>query len=108
MNLSRARGLDLWLRGGSLAAAIAVLVTGHPASAQSDKPAQGEGSGLRLEGFFSQTAAYTYASPRHWSNATSRLQLGTRGEFGPGIKWRIGGRIDADPVYMGSDFYRTR
>ena len=77
-------------------------------AAQADKPEPGSaGSGLRLEGYLSQLGAYTYAKPRHWSNATTRLQLGTRGEFGPGIKWRIAGRVDADPVYMGSDFYRN-
>lgn len=52
------------------------------------------------------TLAYTYAKPRHWSRAVNRLAVDGRGELGAGAKWRLGARIDVDPVYQFSNRYR--
>jgi hypothetical protein len=57
-----------------------------------------------LSGFYEFTGAYTYSDPSHWSRAVNRLQLSAQGEGG-GVRWKIGGRIDVDPVYASNDFY---
>jgi hypothetical protein len=61
--------------------------------------------GAKFSGFDEFTLAYTYADPKHWSRAVNRLALDARGELGGGVKWKLGARVDVDPVYMGSDFY---
>ncbi|MEP6656019.1 MAG: DUF1302 family protein [Betaproteobacteria bacterium] len=59
----------------------------------------------RLSGFIDGLAAYTYADPTHWSRAVARLQLTGQGEIGNGVKWKLSGRVDGDPVYLRSGFY---
>jgi hypothetical protein len=66
----------------------------------------GELAAPMLGGFFAHTLAYTNAKPRHWSRAVSRLQLEATGTLGAGLKWKASGRLDVDPVYYGSNFYR--
>ena len=58
-----------------------------------------------ITGFYDLEVAYTYSDPSHWSRAVNRLQLSAQGEFGGGVKWKIGARGDLDPVYMTSNFY---
>jgi hypothetical protein len=60
---------------------------------------------IRFGGFLDGLPAYTYASPAHWSRAVARLQLTAQGKFGDEVKWKLGARVDADPVYSGSGFY---
>ena len=62
-------------------------------------------SNSRFSGFLDALGAYTYASPAHWSRAVGRLQLTGQGELTDQVKWKIGGRIDVDPVYFSSNFY---
>jgi hypothetical protein len=64
----------------------------------SDKP-------VSLSGFYDFLGAYTYSDPSHWSNAVNRFQLSAQGRVGENVKWKIGGRVDADVVYGTSDFY---
>jgi hypothetical protein len=71
-------------------------------AAKDDKAVPGAG---KVFGFYDFVLAYTYGDPTHWSQAVNRLELGARGDFGGGVKWRLGARIDVDPVYMSSDFY---
>jgi hypothetical protein len=59
----------------------------------------------RFGGFLDAVGAYTYPSPAHWSRAVGRLQLTGQGELTDQVKWKIGGRIDVDPVYFSSNFY---
>lgn len=59
----------------------------------------------RITGFLNGIGAYTYQRPTHWSRAVARLQLTAQGEVGEGVKWKVSGRVDADPVYFSSDFY---
>jgi hypothetical protein len=68
---------------------------GAPAS---DKP-------FSLSGFYDFLGAYTYSDPTHWSRAVNRFQLSAQGSLGANVRWRIGGRVDVDPVYASSDFY---
>jgi len=67
----------------------------------------GDGS-ARVSGFVSETVAYTTADPTHWSRAVTRLQLTAEGKAGERVKWKLGGRVDVDPVYNGSNFYIDR
>lgn len=60
-----------------------------------------------FSGFYELDIARTYASPVHWSRGVSRLQLAGQGAFSPEVKYKIGARIDADPVYAASNFYTS-
>ena len=85
--------------------------TEAPKSDKKDESGEGlfalekQGRAANITGFFDEVIGFTYAKPAHWSRAVSRLQLEGHGEFGSGIKWKVSGRIDADPVYFSSDFY---
>jgi hypothetical protein len=86
-------GTDMRVPGLTLAAAD---------SPPKDAPS---GSAIKFGGFLDGLGAYTYASPAHWSRAVGRLQLTGQGELAGQVKWKIGGRIDVDPVYFSSHFY---
>jgi hypothetical protein len=82
----------------TLAAAALAAAAAFPArGADSDAP--------RISGFVDQAIAYTYDSPGRWSRAVTRLQLNVDGKLGEDIKYRLGGRIDVDPVYAATNFY---
>jgi hypothetical protein len=68
-----------------------------PAPAAAPKP-------VSASGFYGATVAYTTSDPTHWSRAVNRFQFSLQGE-GTGVKWKIGGRADVDPVYMSDSFY---
>jgi hypothetical protein len=63
------------------------------------------GKSFKVNGFYDFLGAYTFAEPRHWSRAVNRLQLSSQGALGGEVKWKVGARFDADPVYAASDFY---
>ena len=60
---------------------------------------------VRFGGFLDGMPAYTYASPSHWSRAVARVQLTAQGELADEVKWKLGARVDVDPVYYSSNFY---
>ena len=60
----------------------------------------------KLHGYARGELAKTYASPAHLSKARGTLELGSQGDFGQGVRWRLGGRIDYDAVYGLNDFYQ--
>ncbi len=60
---------------------------------------------VKIGGFFDALGAYTYPDPRHWSRGVGRLDVSAQGQFVPGVKWKVGGRVDADLVYFTSNFY---
>jgi len=68
-------------------------------------PAGAASEGLRLSGFIAEDIAYTYEDPKRWSRAVTRLQINVDGSLGEEVKYRLGGRIDVDPVYYESSFY---
>ncbi len=74
-------------------------------SATAPEFSAGGGQRARVSGYVDALAAYTYADPVHWSRAVARLQLAAQGELAPDVRWKIGGRVDVDPVYFGSNFY---
>ena len=69
------------------------------------KPPAAPGPGVKVGGFFDGLGAYTYADPEHWSRAVGRFALSAQGSAGGGVKWKVGGRLDVDPVYWGSNQY---
>jgi len=86
-----------------LACAQAVIAPSERTSAQPES-LPGE-ERLRFGGFVDVQPAYTYSSPAHWSRAVARLQLTAQGVIAERMKWKLGGRLDVDPVYYSSDFY---
>jgi hypothetical protein len=65
---------------------------------------KGEPKPIEWHGFVQNETAYTYADPAHWSRGVVRTQLGAQGG-GSDLKWKATVRLDADPVYYGTDFY---
>jgi hypothetical protein len=76
-----------------------------PADADSKDALFGTGQGIRFSGFLDGLAAFSYDDPAHWSRAVARLELAAQGTLAPGVRWKLSGRVDADPVYWGSNFY---
>src|SRR5437667_11429108 len=82
--------------GSEEAAADALFGFGSPPSGAST---------AKVNGFVDALVAYNYAKPAHWSRAVGRLALNAQGEVADTLKWKIGGRVDVDPVYFTSNFY---
>lgn len=61
--------------------------------------------GLPMRGFFQTRLAYTYSDPKHWSDVLGRLELGTQGHLGEGVKWKANVRAEYNAVYDLTDFY---
>lgn len=61
--------------------------------------------GLPLRGFFETQLAYTYSNPDHWSGVLGRLELGTHGHLGDGVKWKVTGRAEYNAAYDLTNFY---
>ena len=62
-------------------------------------------SNLRLTGFYQNKLAYTYAGDKHWSRFNNILDVATQGRTEGGMAWKLGGRINYDPIYDLTDFY---
>lgn len=73
-----------------------------------DKTETPSAPSTRIGGFVEGLAAYTYSDPSHWSRGVMRLQATAQGELSENVKWKIGGRVDTDAVYAGSNFYLDR
>lgn len=86
-------------------AASIALIAGLAVFASSAHAADADEAPAKIGGFFDALPAYTYSEPAHWSRGVARLQVEGTGRFSEAIKWKLGGRVDADPVYFGSDFY---
>ncbi|MCX7893858.1 MAG: hypothetical protein N2544_16010 [Burkholderiales bacterium] len=63
------------------------------------------GDGLKLGGFYQGTFAYTYSDPVHWSRMVQRFQGTAEGRIGERVKYKLGARVDIDPLYYYSNFY---
>jgi hypothetical protein len=46
-----------------------------------------------------------FGDAKHWLRAVNRVAVDARGGSGYGFKWKLGARVDVDPIYMGSNFY---
>ena len=92
---------------------------GSPAPAPQDKsvvapdisepepgsPSQPSPAEPGLTGFFQNDLAYTYADKKHWSRFNNTLDLATQGRTAGGASWKLGGRINYDPIYDLADTY---
>jgi hypothetical protein len=67
--------------------------------------AQSASRPVRYRGFIQNVMAYTTPGPAHWSEAMTRADVSAQGDFGSGVKWHLGARVDFDAVYPMSDFY---
>lgn len=52
-----------------------------------------------VKGFLQFEVARTIESPAHWSKMMVRADLSKQGNLGDGVKWKVGARVDYDPVY---------
>ena len=103
------------IRYDRLVAGLAVFALGAGLAGAQDAPSKDALFGLpdtkeaapavKFGGFFDALGAYTYRDPRHWSRGVGRLDVSAQGQFAPGVKWKVGGRVDADIVYFTSNFY---
>lgn len=66
------------------------------------KPAPA-GNGIR--GFVQFELARATESPQHWSKMLTRADIGSQGNLGNGIKWKLGARVDYDAVYGFGGYY---
>jgi hypothetical protein len=76
-----------------------------PDAAKSSGGADRDGATFKLGGFYQGTFAYTYSDPVHWSRMVQRFQATAEGNLGEHVKYKLGGRVDVDPLYYWSNFY---
>lgn len=57
------------------------------------------------KGFVQYEMARAYDSPVHWSKMLTRAEVSAQGNFGEGVKWKLGARMDYDAVFSVNDFY---
>ena len=62
-------------------------------------------SSLKLTGFYQNDLAYTFAGNNHWSRFNNTLDLATEGRAEGGVAWKLGGRLNYDPIYDLTDHY---
>jgi hypothetical protein len=87
-------------------ACITIVLVPAPGLAADTTPDEDAApSSVKISGFLDALGAYTYSEPSHWSRAVGRLQLNATGAFSENVKWKLGGRVDVDPVYFSNDFY---
>lgn len=79
-----------------------------PALAQGAEKPQPTSSGSGLTGFFQNDLAYTYAGEKHWSRFNNTLDLAAQGRTTGGVGWKLGGRVNYDPIYDLTDHYPGR
>jgi len=90
-------------RIASLLVAAALPLVAAAAEPAAD-PSEGR-EPVKFGGFLDFLPAYTFADPGHWSRMVGRLQVSAQGSLSENVKWKLGGRVDVDPVYATSDFY---
>jgi hypothetical protein len=83
--------------------ASAPAILASPLAQEIEKPESP--SNLRPTGFYQNNLAYTYANPQHWSRFNNMLDVATQGRTEGGMAWKLGGRINYDPIYDLTDFY---
>src|SRR5450755_1160662 len=91
-------GRVAWPKLSQADAAPSARLSGEAGDA-TDKPS------IRFGGFLDALPVYTYTNPSHWSRAVARLQLTAQGELADQVRWKLGARVDVDPVYYSSNFY---
>jgi hypothetical protein len=84
-------------------ASPAVAEPSAPLPGLSEAPAAA--SKMSVMGFYQNDLAYTYAGKKHWSRFNNTLDVAAQGETMNGIGWKLGGRVNYDPIYDLTDFY---
>lgn len=79
------------------------VISASPFAQETEKPEST--SNLRLTGFYQNNLAYTYADNKHWSRFNNTLDLATQGRMEGGVAWKLGGRVNYDPIYDLTDYY---
>lgn len=85
----------------------------HESSSGDGELAKGESATVRksppaaigFKGFIQNEMAYTTVKPRHWSEMMTRADVSAQGDWGGGVKWKLGARVDYDATYALTDFY---
>lgn len=75
----------------------------EPIRTATSKPDVSSSSGLK--GYFQVELAHTTGGDAHWSKMRTRADLGSQGNLGNGIKWKLGVRVDYDSVYDHRDYF---
>jgi hypothetical protein len=70
-----------------------------------EKTGPAAGNPSRITGFFQNELGYAYKSPTHWTKFRNILDLSSTGQVGGGISWKLGGRLNYDPIYDLADHY---
>jgi len=83
------------------ASATPATATGAPVPADLGAPPPAKSA---VTGFYQNDLAYTYARPRHWSRFNNMLDLAVSGK-GDGFAYKLGGRVNYDPIYDLTDHY---
>lgn len=58
-----------------------------------------------LTGFYQNDLAYTYGGKEHWSRFNNTLDLSAQGRTDQGFGWKLGGRVNFDPIYDITNYY---
>jgi hypothetical protein len=58
-----------------------------------------------VTGFYQNDLAFTYAGDSHWSRFNNMLDVAAQGQTANGMGWKLGGRVNYDPIYDLTDFY---
>ena len=69
--------------------------------------AAGSQSTFRMSGFVQNEAAYTYASPDHFSKFRTRAKVKLGGRLSERVKWQLAGDLSYDPNYDFNHFYNS-
>jgi hypothetical protein len=73
--------------------------------AEAESQAKPAAAGSGIKGYLQFEMARTISEPVHWSKMLTRAELGSQGNLGNGIKWKLGARVDYDAVHDLYDFY---
>ena len=85
--------------------AVAPQNISAPVAPEPAPPSQPSPSEPHLTGFYQNDLAYTYPDKKHWSRFNNTLDLATQGRTVGGMTWKLGGRINYDPIYDLADTY---
>ncbi|TCV82388.1 DUF1302 family protein [Sulfurirhabdus autotrophica] len=89
----------------STVAAPATVVPEASALRATENLKQSAPAPLQFTGFYQNDLAYTYADKKHWSRFNNTLDLSTKGRTAGGVAWKLGGRVNYDPIYDLTNYY---
>jgi len=87
---------------------IAASTPSEPAQSPDQTKSASGGLPFSVSGHLQTAAAYTVASPDHWSKLKNTLALALERELATDIKLKVSGRFSYDGVYDFTNFYPDR